>query len=307
MNHQPILSIVTPTRGNFSDYWLENLLNVQGDIQFVIVYPPGACIRQFSDQRVKAIMSPYKGEMMQRFVALLNAEGKYLLALDDDDFVHPEILTLIKDYFDCYPDSIVLRPKTERIDIKNTVSIQRPWEPILSIKDLLETGQKLKEVPIAPLDTSFDKRYLVWPFLQRRDDKAPHIENFNNKIWQGEYVRKSLPSLSKATQLWGVLTWIPNSGFDRLMGLFVQAYSFRSGQVLGHWMPTPAQIRFISEDPALKPPRYHFLSDFILVKRFPQYGYFWNLFFNKISYLPRLLGKSLIWKVKKLTYRDASS
>jgi hypothetical protein len=87
------------------------------------------------------------------------------------------------------------------------------------------------------------------------------------------------------------------------MGLFVQAASFESGATIGHWMPCPAQVRFISQDPALKPPRYHFLSDFLLVKHFPQYGYFWNLFFNKLSYLPRLLGKSLKWKLQNRTYR----
>jgi hypothetical protein len=163
---------------------------------------------------------------------------------------------------------------------------------------------KLMKIPIAPLDIPFDRRYLIWPFINRKDDKAPHIENFNTKVWRNDYVQKALPELSKTSKLWGTLTWIPNSGFDRLMGLFIQAYSFQSGQTVGHWMPSPAQIRFISQDPGLKPPRYHFLSDVLLVKRFPQYGYLWNLFFNKLSYLPRLLGKSLLWKVQKKSYRS---
>jgi hypothetical protein len=304
MISQPILSIVTPTRGNFSDYWLERLLSVEGDVQFVIAYPPGASIRQFSDGRVKAIISPYKGEMMQRFMALLNADGKFLLALDDDDFVHPEILTLVKDCFEYYPDAVVLRLLKGKINIEETDLIKRTWEPLASIKDYTSEENKLKQVPIAPLDIPFDKRYLIWPFLIRRDDKGRHIENFNNKVWRSEYVQKALPDLSKTTQLWGVLTWIPNSGFDRLLGLFIQAHSFQPGQFIGYWIPGPPQIWFNTQDPALKPPRYHFLSDFILVKTFPKYGYFWNLFFNKLSYLPRLLGKSLIWKWKKKTYRN---
>ncbi|MBD0335899.1 MAG: glycosyltransferase family 2 protein, partial [Cyanobacteria bacterium Co-bin13] len=69
---QPVLSIVTPTRGNFSDYWLDQLLAVRGDVQFVLVYPPGVPRRAIADPRVKSLTSPYKGEMMQRFVALLN-------------------------------------------------------------------------------------------------------------------------------------------------------------------------------------------------------------------------------------------
>lgn len=34
----PVLSIVTPTRGNFTDYWLAQLLAVKGQVQLVLVY-----------------------------------------------------------------------------------------------------------------------------------------------------------------------------------------------------------------------------------------------------------------------------
>ena len=306
MTSKPSLSIVTPTRGNFSAYWLEQLLNVAGDVQFVLVYPPGVPPKQIADDRVKAIVSPYKGEMMQRFVALLNADGQYVLALDDDDFVHPHVVTAVTDYFQKYPESVVLRLLTEKIDHENLEAIKRPWDPMPQVDQIPEgknAQTDLRKVPIAPLNIPFDKRYLIWPFIKRRDDKASHIENFNTKVWQNDYVQKALPEISKATKLWGVLTWIPNSAFDRLMGLFVQAQSFQAGQTVGHWMPEPGQVRFISQDPALKPPRYHFLSDFLLVKHFPQYGYFWNLFFNKFSYLPRIVAKSLRWKFQHKTYR----
>jgi glycosyltransferase involved in cell wall biosynthesis len=306
MTSKPILSVVTPTRGNFSEYWLEQLLCIQGAVQFVLVLPPGTGCQSFADPRIKVLQSPYKGERFQRFVGLLNADGEYVIALDDDDYLHPEVVATVAAYFQRFPDSVVLRLKTDKIDEHNVEAYRRAWEPIPAISSLSEGSRnagQLQKVPIAPLDMPFDKRYLVWPFIERRDDRAPHIENFNTKVWRNDVVQTSLAEISKATTLWGVITWIPRSGFDRLMGLFVQATHFEAGTTVGHWMPMPAQVRFISQDPALKPPRYHFLSDFLLIKHFPQYGYFWNLFFNKASYLPRLLGKSLMWKLQKRTYR----
>ena len=44
-----LLSIVTPTRGNFSFYWFEQLISIQGNVEFILVYPPGQAIREFSD------------------------------------------------------------------------------------------------------------------------------------------------------------------------------------------------------------------------------------------------------------------
>ena len=310
MYSKPILSIVTPTRGNFTDYWLEQLLTIKGDVQFVIVYPPGVVRKESSDGRVKAITSSYKGEMFQRFTGFLNADGQYIIALDDDDYLHPDVAQLVSDYFGAFPESIVLRLKAEKIDYLDYESYQRDWAAIPVMQNLSEDGTsdtRLIPLPIAPLTIPFDKRYLIWPFIKRYDDYSPHIENFNNKVWRSEVVQQALPDLSKTTQLLGVITWIPTSGFDRLMGLYVQACCFEPGKKIGHWMPSPCQIRFISQSPSLKPPRYHFLSDFLLVKRFPQYGYFWNLFFNKLSYLPRLLAKSLQWKLQKKNYRSSPS
>ena len=53
MNKEVILSIVIPTLGNFSDSWLEQLLRINGDVEFLIVYPPGVKHRNVSDSRVK--------------------------------------------------------------------------------------------------------------------------------------------------------------------------------------------------------------------------------------------------------------
>jgi hypothetical protein len=59
-----LLSIVTPTRGNFSSYWFKQLRSIQGDVELILVYPPGQEIQEFNDSRIKVIVSPYKGELI---------------------------------------------------------------------------------------------------------------------------------------------------------------------------------------------------------------------------------------------------
>lgn len=308
MNEQPLLSIVTPTLGKFSDYWLEQLLKVKGNVEFVFVYPPGFSQKNVSDPRVKIVTGPYKGEMMQRFVAFLNTTGKYVLALDDDDYVHPNILQAVEEYFEQFPESFVLRLRTIKIDYKEEESIKAEWSEIPHIKDLKifpkkpkkeELSISLYELPIVPLDKAFDKRYLVWPFVERRDMRGPHIENFNTKVWRNDLVKEILPDISQSTKLIGCLTWIPASAFDRLMGLFLQAKFYKKGAIVGHWMPHPEQVRYIDKDPVLKPPRFHVASDVLLVRAFPQYGYLWNLFFSKLYGVPRAFGKAMKWKFSK--------
>jgi glycosyltransferase involved in cell wall biosynthesis len=312
MNHQPLLSIVTPTLGKFSDYWRENLLKVAGDVEFILIYPPLVKIQHIHDPRVKVIVSPYKGECMQRYVGFLNATGKYVLALDDDDYVHPQVCELITKYFNIFPESWILRLQKLNIDINDEARIKQPWSEIPDVTQLpvcrktpenpfpYDKGnfKGLLEVPIAPLEKKFDWRYLIWPFLTRRDNEGYHFENFNNIIWRNDLIQKSLPELSQATKILGAITWIPFSGFDRLSGLFVQAHSFRSDAMIGHWMPKPEQIRYIDKDPSLKPPRFHVISDVLLVKHFPQYGYFWNLVFSKLYGVPRTVAKLMKLKLK---------
>ncbi len=313
MSEKPILSIVTPTRGNFSAYWLEQLLRVEGAVEFILVYPPGVPTKAISDSRVKTLTSPYKGEMMQRFVALLNASGDYLLALDDDDFVHPEVVKLAAAYFQRFPQSWILRLKKDNIDFKNEDKIKQDWGAIPDLEQLAickKTSENpypyqdgnylgLLEVPVAPLDKSFNLLYAVWPLVGRKDNEGYHFENFNNIVWQNDLVQKALPDLSQATHLMGALTWLPSTGFDRLLGLFVQAKFFEKDRIIGHWLPNPAQIRYIDKDPSLKPPRFHVVSDFLLVKYYPQYGYLWNLFLSKLYGVPRTVGKLAKLKLSK--------
>jgi hypothetical protein len=313
MNNKPLLSIVTPTLGRFSNYWLENILKVEGSVQFILVYPPQVKIKVIDDPRVTVIVSPYKGEMPQRFLGLLNTQGKYVLALDDDDFVHPQVCELISQYFSRFPESWILRLQKANIDFKDEQRIKQPWAEIPDANQL-EICKKtpenpypyqrgnykgLLEVPIAPLNKKFDWRYLVWPFLNRRDNDGYHFENFNNIIWRNDLIQQALPDLAKATKVIGAVTWIPSSGFDRLSGLFMQAKFFEKDAIIGHWLPKPEQIRYLDKDPALKPPRFHIISDALLIKHFPRYGYFWNLVFSKFYDVPRTVAKAVKLKFFK--------
>ncbi|MEA5514041.1 glycosyltransferase family A protein [Nodularia sp. UHCC 0506] len=118
MIQQPLLTIVTATLGNYSDYWLEQLLKIKGEIEFILVYPPNGKIKNIDDSRVRSLISPFKGEVMQRFTGLINAKGDYVIALDDDDFAHPDLLNLTSKYFQLFPESWVLRLKIQNIKYK---------------------------------------------------------------------------------------------------------------------------------------------------------------------------------------------
>jgi glycosyltransferase involved in cell wall biosynthesis len=310
----PILSIVTPTRGNFSPNWLEKLLQVEGEVQFILVYPPSAPIQPIADPRVTSLVSPYKGEMMQRFVGLLNAKGQYVIALDDDDLIHPGILSLAVTYFQRFPSSWMLRLSKNVIDFRQVEQIHRAWDTIPDVEALeicrktpenphpYQGGQftGLLEVPVAPLTTPLNWQAILLPFVKRLDNHGYHFENFNNIVWRHDLVQAALVDLGQTTRWLGAITWIPTSGFDRLLGLYTQAKHFspqEQSQIIGHWMPGGEQIRFIDKPATVKPPRFHVISDLLLVKRFPQYGYCWNLFFEKLYKVPHTAAKALKLKV----------
>ncbi|MFB2882230.1 glycosyltransferase family A protein [Floridanema aerugineum] len=313
MKDKPTLTIVTPTTGKFSDYWLEQLLKIKGNVEFVLVYYPSVPIRPLDDPRVKILTSPYKGEMMQRFVGLLNATGEYVLALDDDDFVHPDVVDLTIQYFERFPESWILRLKKENIDFKDQERIKQDWGEIPDVRQL-EICKKtpenpypyqqgnfkgLLEVPVIPLDKKLDLKFALLPFTGRKDNLGYHFENFNNVVWRNKLVQQALVDLSQTTKVLGAITWIPTSGFDRLLGVFVQAKYFQKDAIIGHWMPSPEQIRYIDKPPELKPPRFHVISDALLVKRYPQYGYLWNLFLEKFYNVPRTVAKFVKWNYFK--------
>lgn len=313
MSNNPFLSIITATRGNFTDYWLEQLLKIQGDIQFILVYPPGATIKQIDDRRIQTLISPYKGEVMQRFLGLLNATGDYVMALDDDDFAHPDILDLTRRYFQIFPESWVLRLKIQNVDDDDEVRIRQDWQAIPNVEQLeickktpenpfpFQQGnyKGLLEVPISPLDKPLDIRHIIFPWQQRTDQNGIHFENFNNKVWKNERVKPALNELSAAMNILGALTWVPSWSLDRLLGLFIQAKFYQKEAIIGHAMPQPEQIRFIYKDPASKVPRLYLAADVLLVKCYPQYGYLWNLFFWQVYTIPRIVGKGLKLKFGK--------
>lgn len=313
MNEKNILSIITATRGNFSEYWLEQLLKIKGNVQFILVYPPEATIRYIDDSRIKILRSPHRGEVMQRMLGLLNASGKYVLALDDDDFVHPDVLEFTIKYFNRFPDSWVFRLRMKKIIFSDLEQIKKDWQEIPDVAQL-EVLKKTKEnpdpfkggnnpglleIPIAPLDKNFDIRHAIFPWKQRKDMHGIHIENFNNKVWQTKLVQEAINDIARSMKILGAFTWVPAWSLDRLLGLFIQAKFFQKGAIIGHWMPIPEQIRFIDRPPSLKENRIYLEAEVLLIKCFPQYGYFWNLFFWQLYSIPITLAKALKKKLIK--------
>jgi hypothetical protein len=151
------------------------------------------------------------------------------------------------------------------------------------------------EVPIAPLDNPFELRLALWPYAKRKDIHGCHLEPFNNNIWKTALVKEALDDFVRNMRIGEILTWLPLWGFDRALGLFLQAKFFQKDIYIGHWMPEPNQIRYIVKPYSMKTPRILFPSDALLVKRFPQYGYFWNLVFEELYNGIKTKIKSL-WK-----------
>ena len=106
---KPTLSIVVPTREGFSDHWLRELLKIEGEVEFILVHPPGMTKSTVDDLRLQQINSSFRGEIIQRLTGLLNASGKYVLTVNCDEYLIPNILDIVVDYFSNFTDSWVLR------------------------------------------------------------------------------------------------------------------------------------------------------------------------------------------------------
>ncbi|VXD12991.1 conserved hypothetical protein [Planktothrix serta PCC 8927] len=300
-NTDPILSIVTATLGKFSDYWLEQLLKVKGNVKFIFVYPPNTPIPNFPDPRIEVIISPFKGEVLQRMTGLLNVKSEYVIALDDDDFICPDILELTVNYFARFPESWVLRLKVQSINHQNVTEIQKDWSSIPNINELdiayktpenpypYQQGnhKELLAVPIVPLNNKLDLLLALNQSRVRKDMQGIHFENFNNKIWKTSKVKVSLSDFSQTLKLMGALTWIPSWSLDRTLGLFIQAKFYEPDKIIGHAMPKPEQVRYIVMEK--QGYRIYLTSDILLIKEFPQYPYLWNLFFAQLDQIPRFL------------------
>src|SRR5581483_2660017 len=142
--------------------------------------------------------------------------------------------------------------------------------------------------PICPLPRRIEPKLALTPLFQigRQDMHGPHMENFNNRVWRSDLVQAALPDLVRAMQIAGALYWLPSTGFDRVLSLFLQARCFQPGIILGHWMPAPEQVRVLLKPRDQSYVRFHAASHGLLVRAYPRYGYLWNLFLSTLYGIP---------------------
>ncbi|CCH99349.1 MAG: transposase [Microcystis aeruginosa K13-05] len=291
------LSIVIPMREGFSEHWLGELLKVKGDIEFILVHPPGVKPSPVNDPRMKQIVCALRGEIIQRSTGFLNARGTYILTINCDEYLHPEIVTLVKDYFDRFPNSWVLRLARCGFPYGEREKLESPWPTIPDVKslaicsrrennsNLFKENNYLLEVPIAPLDNPFNPSALIG---KRRDHKGPHMENFDKKVWKNELVQPAVKEITASMSVTGPIKYIPFWCLDRLLGLYIQAKFFEQGKTIGHWLPEIAeQLRIEDNPPEYKrTKRFYFIAEVILLRNFPKYGYLWNLILAQATEVP---------------------
>jgi hypothetical protein len=310
LGSRPFLSIVIPTREGLSDHWWGELFKVKGNIEFILVHPPGAPLYSVNDPRIKQVVSALRGEIIQRGTGFFNATGTYVLTINCDEYLYPDIEILAREYFDRFPDSWVLRLARREFPYGDRASFDIPWSASTEIKslqvcsnrenntNLYQENTYLKEIPIAPLENPFNPIALLG---QRRDHKGNHIENFDKKIWKNERVQTAIQEITMLMNLGGPIKYIPFWCLDRLLGLYIQARFFESGKIIGHWMPElPEQIRVEDNPPEHKRTRrFYFIAEILLLKKFPEYGYFWNLILAQATEVPGRAIDSLRRKIAR--------
>ena len=307
MSNKPILSVVVPTRGVFHKDWLPNLLKVKGNVEFIIVYPPESNVIDIDDERLKIITSPFKGEVAQRLLGLFNTSGEYVITMNEDQYLHPDIVDLTTKYFEKFPESWVCRIRKART--KQSEINEKKWDSVPDINTSKVCQYKkgepadhnaLIEVPIVPLDkVKFDIKFLFWPLNKRKDQHGVHMENFDQRIWKNEIVQNTIRDFAKTMTIIKAIKWVPVWVLDRL-SLFLQAKNFVKGKIIGHWIPGSPQLLTVANPEELKESyRLHISTEILLVKRFPQYGYFWNLFMFSLWRMPSGILKVLLSKKKK--------
>ena len=295
----PFLSIVVPMREGFSEQWLQDLLKVKGNVEFILVHPPGVHPQPNADKRLLQLVSPFRGEIAQRLNGLLNAAGKYVLTFNCDEVINPDVPALAQRYFEQFPNSWVMRLAKEEYPYGDVAALNAPWVelpkdltalPICRKADgnlrLYEEGHML-EIPIAPMHNQFD-----WGCLWRgrRDHLGPHAENFDKKVWVNAMVQEALQEILQGLTFIGPIKYLPFWCLDRLLGLTLQAKFYDESQpeqVIGHKLPMPAQLRVEDNPPEFRRRgRFYFFAEVILLRRFPQYGYIWNLTVHQIREFP---------------------
>ncbi|HAC62882.1 MAG TPA: transposase [Cyanothece sp. UBA12306] len=294
---KPILSIISPTRENFSDHWITELLKVKGEVEFILVHPPGMEKYPLDEPRLKQINSVFRGEIFQRMTALINASGQYVLSINCDEYLNPEILEFVLRYFKRFPDSWVLRLIKKSFVFGDKEGLSSPWSDIPNLEEIeiyqySKSGKKLgdkddfylQEIPIAPVDNKFNPLCF---FSIRKDHHGRHTENFDKKIWKNTIVQESVQDIIETMKIEPIVKYVPFWCLDRLLGLFIQAKFYQKGQIIGHLLPFPEQIRDEENPPEFaRTKRFYVFAEMLLLKRFPQYGYFWNLIIAQLVEIP---------------------
>ncbi|MBE9200553.1 transposase [Nodularia sp. LEGE 06071] len=309
---KPQLSIIIPMRGGVQNSWLQELLKIRGNAEFILVYPPHVPFIPITEPRLRQITSPLQGEVIQRVTALLNAAGEYVLSINCDEYLHPNIVEIAEDYFSNFPDSYFFRLK--QVDFPfGEVLVDQPWASLNNIKDIeinkpntektysqSEKEYTMREIPIVPLNNKPD---FLGFFTGRKDHLGGHQENFDKKVWKNELVQETLKGIVPTFTIFGPLKYIPFWTADRLMGLSVQAKFFEPGKIAGHWLSSPEQLRTENNPPNYpRKNRRYVLSELSILRQFPGFGYIWNLVvFDKggifMIWYPRDTLKSLAEKL----------
>jgi hypothetical protein len=291
----PLLSIVVPTREGFSEHWLTELLKIKGNVEFILIHPPGMTKPSIDEPRMQQINSAFRGEIIQRMTGLLNARGTYVLSANCDEYLTPDIAEITRQYFSKFPESWVMRLSKKQFEFGDRASLELPWIPldIEQVKTCSRSegthhlyGQKdyMIEIPIAPLDNKFDWGALV---SSRKDHHGEHTENFDKKVWKTEMVKATLLEVTQAMTFMGSIKYIPFWCLDRLLGLSLQAKFYQKGKKIGHLLPAPEQIRVEDNPPDHKrTKRFYVFAEILLLRQFPQYGYLWNLIIHQLAEIP---------------------
>jgi hypothetical protein len=289
----PILSIVIPTREGLSQHWFTELFRLEGNLEFILVHPPNCQKYPYSDPRLQQIISPFRGEIIQRMTGLMTASGDYVLSVNCDEYLHPQLLDITTQYFNRFPDSWVMRLSTKFFQYGELEGKVSQWDEFPKIDNLPDySSQEIKQkkedkelsptdncyltkIPIAPLENKFS-----WDAFRRnrRDMRGYHTENFDKKVWKTHLAKETLSDLTKLMTLFEPIKYIPFWCLDRLLGLYLQAKFFEKDRCIGHLLPSPELLRIEDNPPQYsRNYRWYQFAEILLVTRFPQYGYFWNL------------------------------
>ncbi|MDJ0579429.1 glycosyltransferase family A protein [Crocosphaera sp.] len=299
---KPTLSVIIPMRDNVPQVWIEALAKVEGNVEFILVYPPEVPLLNNDDPRIRQITSPIRGEVIQRITAVSNASGTYVLSINCDEYLYPKIEEVVLEYFRIFPNSYMFKLRQKFYPYGSQEKLLEEWEPFTNLEAVqvrrgedrhLETTETLQEVPISPLENKLNLLCLI---KDRKDHHGPHQENFDKKVWKNSLVQECINDVVKLFTLFGPFKYIPFWCADRLLGLGVQAKLYtkglvKKGDIIGHILPFPEQFRTESNPPEFQyktTNRRYVLAEVFLVKLYPQYGYLWNLVLGSLRRLVRL-------------------